>query len=249
MPLEGKNDTSSVREDAISVNKGQIHQPTGSTVEVRFPRRQEEQYESNQKRQEAREKWKFRLEVATALFVGITVIINWYIWSEMKKSSDATKVTAEAGVAATAAWIVVDNWAYEGIEKDRARFKLVLKNVGKIPATGAKAAWEFSFLPSKDINLVPKREAYQCPKSGVSPAIVPPDRSWVNNIGSPPLTAEQSRIVTDRMGMIFIHGCATYRDVLSPEKERITEFAVIYPSLNAGSEANVSIYEPYTRMK
>jgi hypothetical protein len=156
MPLEGntpsQNDASTIKKEAISANHGNVYPPAGSTVEVRFPRRIEEQYEINQKRQQAIEKRKFGFEVVTAVFLGVTVIINWYIWSEMRKSTEATKVAADAEVAAVAAWIVVDSWTYEGIEKDRARFKLVLKNVGKIPATGAKAAWEFSFLPTKSTN-------------------------------------------------------------------------------------------------
>lgn len=253
MPVEGNtpgyNDASTVAKDATPANQGIVYLSAESTGEDRFPQRKEDQCEINQKRQQATEKWKFIFEVVTALFLGATVIINWYMWSEMRKSTEATKVAADAEVAAVAAWIVVDSWAYEGIEKNQARFKLVLKNVGKIPATGAKAAWEFSFLPTKDLNLIPRRDAYQCPKSGVSPAIIPPDKTWANDIGSPSLTAEQAKIVTDRAGMIFIHGCVTYRDVLSPEKERITEFSVIYPSLKTDGVDNLTIYEPYTRMK
>lgn len=253
MPVEGNipgyTDAGTVKKDATPPNQGIVYPPAERTGEERFPRRIEDQCEINQKWQQATEKRKFILEVVTALFLGATVIINWYMWSEMRKSTEATKVAADAEVAAVAAWIVVDSWTYKGIEKDRARFKMVLRNVGKIPAIGAKAAWEFSFLPTKDLNLIPRRDAYQCPKSGVSPAIIPQDKTWENDIGSPPLTEEQAKTVTDRVGMIFIHGCATYRDVLSPEKERVTEFAVIYPSLKTDGVDNLTIYEPYTRMK
>lgn len=255
MSLEGstpsQNDTGPIEKQAISANQGDINPPPAPAAKVNSPRRMDEQHQPNQKGQQAREIWKFRLEVATALFLGITVIINWYIWGEMKDTAHSTKVSADAAAAATAAWITLQSFEYVRTDQDKAVFKVVLKNVGNTPATEVKSSWEFAIMQAPDLALVPKINAWQCPEGGSSPAIVSPDGEWETYVSSPSYTPAQLKMVANRIGRIFIHGCAQYHDVISPKKERVTELAVIYPTLssNLGTEISVSSYHPYMRMK
>lgn len=250
MPSEGNASTPHNPETIKKDTQPQIEKfspPVASSVEVHFARQIEDKYDAIQNKQDAREKRKIIIERITIFFVFCSLVVNVYMWTEMRKTTEATKLSADAAAASTAAWIVLESWGYKGIEQEQAIFNVILRNVGKTPATEVKTVWEFAFMPTADIKLIPKFDAYQCPKGGVSPAIVAPDEKWENTVKTPLLTPEQLKMATNHVGRIFIHGCVIYHDVLSPHKERITEIAAIYPSINTGKD--FSIYDPYNRMK
>lgn len=154
---------------------------------------------------------------------------------------------ADASIASTAAWIAVESWDYKGIQKDHAVFQVVLKNVGKTPATNVTTGWEFLFSKGQDLTIL-KRDPWQCPETSSSPGIVPPDKTWVTFVNTPVFPAEQLKMLERKEARVFIHGCAKYHDVLS-DKERITQIGVFYPPLLNDTGKNLGIYAPYSRMK
>jgi hypothetical protein len=245
-----QNDAESVQKGCQSTNEKHIVPPLRGSVEVSFPPRIEERNEANQKRQETRDKWKFRLEIATLAFVFITVVINWYIFNEMSKTTKANTLSADAAAASTAAWIVVEDFTYKGITEDMADFQIAFKNVGKTPALDAAAGFEFVFIPGVPwLTDVPRYQPFECPKTYVNMGIVSPEKPWgIKDLRSNPLTIGQIKMINARAGKIFIHGCAKYRDILT-DRERITEVGGFFPGRLDPSHTAVSIYSPYNRLK
>lgn len=180
-------------------------------------------------------------------------MINWYIWSEIKQTTEATKLSADAAAASTAAWIAVDGFGITSIDKDQITFEIGFKNIGKTPALKAESGWEFSFInPSGpyDLTNIPKFDPYKCPKATVHVGILPPDKVWGTKLhsGTYGMSEAQEQMVRNRTAKLFIHGCATYHDVLT-DKERITEVGAYFPGTSNPSDIGVYLYYPYNRMK
>ena len=103
------------------------------------------------------------------------------MWNEMRKSTEATKLSADAAVAATAAWIALERFVITSIEKDQIMFEVSFRNIGKTSALDVKAGIELTFTaPSHPQNFanIPKYEPFQCPKPSAHPGILPPDKVW-----------------------------------------------------------------------
>jgi hypothetical protein len=216
-------------------------------MEVDFSRRLQEQYESNQNRQHAHEKQKLRLDVATAVFVGITVVINWFIWWEMKKTTEATKLAAEAASVSASAWMMWNKANFMGVEKSEVVLYLEFKNIGKTPATDVSIGVEV--VPVQGMTLeVPKRNPWQCPKGIYNPGIVPADGTVQLNIRQGPFSSEQLSMISSKASKIDVHACATYRDVIT-QKEHITEISMFYPSAHDPNGNGLGIYGEGIRMK
>ncbi len=188
------------------------------------------------------------------LVVTISTIISLYMWNEMKKTTEATKISADAAAAATAAWIAVERFTIKSIEKDQIIFDIVFKNIGKTPALDAKAGWEFMFInqsPPNDLTNMPKRDPYKCPeRMSVNLGILPPDKTWGNIVPSESghMSIDEVQRIKNRTAKLVIHGCAKYRDVLT-DKERITEFEGYYPGSFEPADMGIAIYAPSSRMK
>ena len=178
--------------------------------------------------------------------VTISTIISLYMWYEMRKTTEATKLAADAAAASSAAWIAMESFKTDGIRNDRITFDVVFKNIGKTPALDVKAGIEFTFtapINPENLDNVPKYEPYQCPKPTVHPGILPPDKLWGTTF-SPfdfhKFTPEEIQMLKNRTARFFVHMCATYRDVLS-DKERITEIGGYFPSSLSPTEMGVGI--------
>lgn len=246
-----QNKAESVQGEKQPADERYYPPPLPGSIEVQFPRRIEENYNATQKKQDRREKWKIILEGLTVLFVFGSMVVSLYMWNEMRKATESATLSADAAAASTAAWIALQSFTYEGMEEDKFVFKVIFKNVGKTPATEVKSGWEFHFMPAPDFKLVPQISPWQCPKHKSGPAIVPPDGTWITMVKTSKYTAEQIKSVDNRIGRVFIHGCAIYRDVLSTNKDRITEVAFIYHSMNPELDtgSSLTIYDAYNRMK
>lgn len=175
--------------------------------------------------------------------------------TEMKSGSEDTKiiaqsskVQADAAIAATTAWIVLNTAKYKGIDQGRIIFEIEFKNIGKTPALAVHTGWEAWFLEGQELTAIPKIEAYQCPDDGPTPGTITPDEIVAVKVGRS-FTEVQLNKVAERKGRIVLHGCAQYHDLLS-KNERITEIAVFYPpALSISAGESVGIYDPYDRMK
>ncbi|HEY3306518.1 MAG TPA: hypothetical protein VGL70_23605 [Candidatus Binatia bacterium] len=176
-----------------------------------------------------------------AAFGGLYILHGTLQVSE--RAADAAKEAADAAAASTAPWIVADIAEYRGVVSNEAVFYVVLKNVGRLPALEASAGWEITVVPMDEL---PTYKAWACPKAGPSPAIVPVEKPWKIYI-SKPLNTLQMKMLASRTGRIFLHGCATYRDVLTT-RDRITELAFFYP-LGMWEDQSMSIDPRHTRMK
>ena len=250
----GQTDADPIQKDAKPAEERHFYPSFPSSIEVKFPRKLEERYEANQKSQETRDWWKSFFERLTFLFVVVTIGINWFIYSEMKKSTDATKLAADAAVAATAAWITLERFLVTGIEKDKINFNVIFKNNGKTPALDVQVGFELTFtapIGPQDQDHFPKYEPYQCPKPSFNPGIIPPDKTWSNVISTSDFykfSPEEIEMINARTGRAFLHVCATYRDVLS-DKERVTEVGGYYPASPNPADMSIAVYHPHSRMK
>jgi hypothetical protein len=169
-----QNNAEPIQGEKQSANERYYPPPFPSSIEVQFPIRVEENYNATQKKQDTREKRRIILEALTIFLVSCSLVISWYMWNEMRKA-EAAKLSADAAIAATSAWIAVVGLAYKGAEQDRLTVEFVMKNVGKTRAIETGAEWQFAFLPGPGLNQVPKFEAYQCPDSTTKPGILDPD--------------------------------------------------------------------------
>lgn len=253
MALEGddpsQKNAGPVKKETQASNERYYPPPLPSSIEIQFPGRIEENYNAAQKEQKTREKWKIVLEGFTVLFVFLSMLVSLYMWNEMRKATEAAKLSADAAAAATTAWIAIDRFVIKGIDKDKIMFDVVFKNIGKTPALDNNAGWEFTFIPGppNDLTRIPQYAPYQCPETNVSPGILPPDKTWGTDIPAV-MTVEQIQLIKNRAAKVFIHGCAKYRDILTG-RERITEVGAYYPGSTNPADLAIVIYAPYNRMK
>ena len=188
------------------------------------------------------------------LIVSVSMLISLNMWNEMRKSTDAAKMSADAAAASTAAWISEERFVIKSIEKDEIIFEVVFKNIGKTPALDAKAGCEFTFINASrpdDLTDIPKRDPYQCPeRMSMNLGILPPDKTWKNTIRteSGRMSVEQVQSIKNRTAKIVIHLCAKYRDIFS-DRERITELGRYFPGNFDTADMAVAIYDQYSRMK
>lgn len=145
-----------------------------------------------------------------------------------KTQAENTKKLAEAAVASTTAWIVVDGWIYD---EKRGAIAVLMKNVGKTSALDVTTGLETRFFRTQDIrnDRISEVEPGKCPNVRYRPGIIKPDKQWWNVIENPPLTQVERKMIGDGTGKIFIHVCATYREIFS-DRERVTEAGSYYPS-------------------
>ena len=246
---ESKNTAEPVKKDTQAPTERYYPPPLPSSIEVQFSRRIEEGYNATQRKQDSREKLKIILEALTVIFVFVSVVVSWYMWSEMRKATEAATLSADAAAASTSAWIVVVGMSFKGIADNYIHSQIVLKNVGHTPALNARIGWKYSFIRSGNMNDFPKYNSFECHEDTVKFGILPPNIDWVND-GKTILTEDQAKMIREGTGMMFIHGCAKYRDLLS-EKERITEMAGFFPASGESWDkpGGLVIYEPYSRMK
>ena len=114
---QNQNSTSAVQQGVNSPQERQLNSPFPSAIEVNFPGRLIEGYEAIQRRQETRDKCKSWLEVGTFIGVLATIGINWFILSEMNKTTEANIRSADASAAATTAWVTLDKATFIGVNK------------------------------------------------------------------------------------------------------------------------------------
>jgi hypothetical protein len=202
-----------------------------------------EEYRADKKQNDRDNRKTRNIAIFAVIGAWIAALVAGIQSYEMIKTTKANELAANAAAAATAAWIIFEAAEYRGMTGNRAIFYVALKNVGKTPALDASTGWEVTVLP---MDKWPTYKDWACPEKTSSPAIVPVEFPWKNDIGRP-LNQLQMKMLASKIGRIFLHGCATYRDVLT-KRERITELAFFYP-LDTWEDQRMGIYPPYNRMK
>jgi hypothetical protein len=150
--------------------------------------------------------------------------------NEMKKTTEATKLSADAATASVQAWIVPSDRSYRGIDSEnRVIFEFDFKNVGKTSALDVGFGVTFDFYEGETVTTPLTYQPYECPeirsRSGVLPS--EPGGKYEVVTSSKSYTKARLDMLSKKKAHIFIHGCVTYRDALS-EREHITEIGVVY---------------------
>jgi len=220
--------------------------------------RHEKEIEEQTKR-DARDETRLYVE-KIALFVGffglvgllVTLYLTRVATNAAIEAVQAARTSAQADIASARAWIAFKMWKDVGVMKESRRFFgiLVQKNVGTTPATNVSTKAGTFFVPGP---ALPGAEAWQpvfegCPEEGVGDmGVVEANGEWVINIVGDQLTDEQMNMVQNREGRVFVHFCTTYRDLISPQEERITEGVFYWPPWH-GLDL-MMVYSEYFRMK
>jgi hypothetical protein len=192
-----------------------------------------------------------RVAVTAVIGAWIVAALSLFQYIEIIKTTKANEKAANAAAAATAAWIVYENWSFEGFnERNQVRFLIHFKNIGKTPAPRVATGWEYHFVLGRNA-VGPEYGDWQCPRPTAQPGIIGSDAGWSTLIHSPPYTDVELKMLKDSTARLYIHGCVRYRDVLT-ERDRITEVAVFYPyppDLPISQSNSLGIYARYNRMK
>jgi hypothetical protein len=163
--------------------------------------------------------------------------------SGTQDAAKAARINADAGTAGVKAWIAYDRLQI-ATKASQVIWTVVFRNVGKTPALDVATGWEFRFLPSS----VREQKFESCPTGqGSRPGLVAADQGWSTEITAT-LTDAQLKLLNDKTARLWVHGCATFFDILDTQKRRFTEVAFIYPPLKEDLGA-ATVYAPYNRMQ
>jgi hypothetical protein len=175
-------------------------------------------------------KWEVGFAGVVAAFAVVLAIVSTAQWCAMLKANrstriaaDAAKESADAAIAASRAWIVPIQQT-QG-QKAAASINLYWKNAGKSPAVHISGTAEYlTPFPGKF-----RAGCGQLGKTGwkAQESMTLPEDTFsitLQNVPSDWKPPPNSVITTkSKVGMLGIHGCVWYTDVLS-SRERTTEF-------------------------
>lgn len=211
---------------------------TGTCVCVKFPITPQGNGKANEKGNNPHERGEISLAFLSLLVSVLALVISF-------GSCQAARRSADVAAASVRAWITHTGAMSIGVEGDHVNFRVFLKNVGKTPATAIVVEWGSIFVPGPDQTLAPTFS--ECPIGATTkPGVVEALREWPTTFSSIALSEIQLKMLNEKTGHLYIYGCAKYRDVLDPEKERLTEIALVYPAFVG---KGIGIYAPYNRMR
>lgn len=163
--------------------------------------------------------------------------------TEMKSGS-------EAAIASSRAWIMQTSY-HHSVVGSKHHFSVTLKNYGHTPAFNIRIRWEVIYVEGQPI-VYPKFTHWECPTSNkagdkvyeMRPGIIADGGTLDTDFDSAILSEDQLRSIRDKTARLFLHGCITYRDVVTPI-ERRTELA----GYTVGNFDGIGIYDAYENIE
>lgn len=217
---------------------------------IQIPNTVLEEYRTNQKKNERENKINRWIACTAVVGAWLAAAIMIFQTSEMIKTTSANRLAAEAASAGAKAWIAWESWKYHGRTDRGLHFSVIMNNVGQTPATAIQMGWVFAFYANR--RQKPAFKSWECPPVKEGKGIARQNDPWNNNIfyNRPSQDGftieEQSQMIAERKGTMFILGCVKYHDVLG-NSDRITQMAVYYPPADNGD--GFTIYPQFNQLK